>query len=172
MKLVLSKKRICKVFLVTLALVAAVVIITITAFGAQTVVRGRVADDVDPNSLRARSTAGTSGDVLFRLSGGDEVIVLSEHEGEEVFSGNKTWYYIEYNNQKGYVYSHYIVVIPDSTTSGESTTNPEDTTTPSDDTTSSDDTTEPGDDTTSPDETADFEEYLNQQGFPNNLQML
>ena len=148
-----GQKGIRRFLLVALTVLLLISVITAFVISAQTTRRGRVTDDVDPGALRVRTIAGTSGNIAFRLSGGDEVLILGEEQGQEVNAGNSLWYYIEYNGAKGYAYSAFISVIPDVTIPPE---------------TSGDSDTTTGEDgqPSEPTEPVDFEAYLNEQGFP------
>ena len=97
MKFDLGQKGIRKRLLALTVVFALTTVVIMTALGAQTTRRGRVTDDVDPNALRVRTIASTAGNIAFRLSGGDEVLIVGEEEGQEVTAGNKLWYHIEFN---------------------------------------------------------------------------
>ena len=75
--------------------------------------KAKVTSDVKTDELRVRSEPNTSSSIVFKLSGDDNVIIHSQKDGEEVTEGNKVWYYIEYNGQKGYAYSKFITIVPD-----------------------------------------------------------
>ena len=153
-------KEITKLLITILLAVVMIVSVMMTVLGAEPTRRGRVTAEVDPNNLRVRPDASTSQKEIGTLSGGDYVIILGEKEGEElkeIDPGNTLWYRIKYGDTEGYVYSYYITILEDETTSPETT--PPETTTPPDETTGEETPpTEPP--------TIDFEAYLDEQKFP------
>ncbi len=156
------KKTFFTFFLVAVILVA----ICLTIFGAEITRNGRVTPDVDPNNLRVREDATISSGIVGYLSGGDEVIVLGEKNGQEVQSGNTLWYKIKFGSITGYAYSQFIEIIPEDTTTnepvGDLTTGPEETN--GQETTSPEETT--GQDSETPDETTGDGATGDQTGIP------
>lgn len=68
--------------------------------------------------VRVRASATTRSDIVTELSH-VPVTVNYSVEGQEVFSGNKTWYYITYNGISGFVYGAYVSPIMDITYSDD-----------------------------------------------------
>ncbi len=170
----------------TLITIILIVVITssvlITVLGAETTRRGVVNNELLPDTtLKVRPTPNTDKTHIGLLGLGTEVVILGEVEGKAVNPDNDIWYRIKYDSTEGYVYSRYITILSDETTSPETTapetTAPEttapETTAPE---TTSPETTAP--ETTAPETTApvepptpeqpsiDFEAYLTEQNFP------
>lgn len=157
----LEGKGITKTLITLLLTVVIISSVLITVFGAEPTRRGVVNDRVSPDPLIIRPAPAAGGSILKKIYAGTEVTVLEDVTGQAVKEGNTLWYRIKYGDTEGYVYSYYITILEDETTSPETT--PE--TTPPGETTPPDETTGGETPPTEP-PTIDFEAYLNEQKFP------
>ena len=175
--------------LVTVLLVGAIVAsFCLTVFGAQTVRIGRTTTKID--YVNVRSGPGQSHSQITSIPPQTEMKVLGEADGND----NYKWYLVVYNGYTGYVRSDFVEIlreetVPETTapettspetTGGETTGIPGETTGIPGETTGgegettggSDETTGIPGETTAPEggtqepQPIDFEEYLEQQKFP------
>lgn len=167
MRLKFSRKDAGKAVFTVLLVAVMIAAVCLTVFGAAPRKRGRV--DTDPwIPLNVRSEAGTGSQVIASLKSGDIVTILGEKQIDGA-SGPEKWYLISTDAVTGYAASWYIEIIEDETSAPSGTTNPGETDggqPPSTGDPSSGETTAPGDGSAEPPVITNFEEYLEQQKFP------